>query len=111
MPIYQSMIESIVNTDGGYTPGVSWLYDPRTSAIRIDWLPGFDEQGQSDQARVAGALNDGWHGEAIWAYYATSDSYNGYTTIRTVPEPLLAPNLQAAAEAMLRRMTTKTRTR
>lgn len=109
MPIYQSMVESFVNTDGGYTPGVSWLYDPRTSEIRIDWLTGFDAQGQSDQARVANALNEGWHGADIWAYCATPDSYSGYVTLRTVPEPLIAPNLQQAAQALLRRMTDQTR--
>jgi hypothetical protein len=108
MPIYQAMIESFHDVHDGYTAGVSWLYDPRTSEIRIDWLPGFDERGNIAQSRVSGALADGWHGADIWAYYATAQSYNGYITIRTVPEPLLAPNMHAAAQAVLRRMAGQT---
>ena len=108
MPIYQIMIESFSDAHGTYTPGVAWLYDPRTSDIRIDWLPGYDDRGMADQARVAGARADGWHGADIWAYYVTPQSYNGYVTVRSTPEPLIAPNMQAAAESLLRRMATDT---
>jgi len=108
MPLYQAMIESFTDTNGGYAPGVSWLYDPRTSEIRIDWLPGFDDRGQYDQQRVASSLADGFHGQEIWAYYASPQSYNGYTTMRTIPEPLVAPNMNAAALAILRRMSEPT---
>jgi hypothetical protein len=98
------MIESFVNEQGEYSPGVSWLYDPRSSDIRIDWLPGFDARGYADVDRLAGARADGWHDADIWAYYATPQSYNGVITMRSLPEPLIAPDMQTAAMAVLRRM-------
>jgi hypothetical protein len=104
VPVYQAMIESYVNDHGEYTAGVAWLFDPRRSQIRIDWLPGFDARGQTDVARVAAARADGWHDADIWAYYASPQSYNGIITMRSMPEPLLAPDMDSAALAILRRM-------
>ena len=98
------MIESYVNSDGTYTPGTVWLYDARASEIRISWLPGFDDRGTNDQAKVADALNSGFHVQDIWSYYASPDSYNGFITLRTTPEALIAPDMQTAVEAMLQRI-------
>jgi hypothetical protein len=70
VPLYRSMIESFSDGQGGYSPGVVWLYDPRSSEIRIAWRMGFDDRGQFARSRVASALADGWHGADIWAYYA-----------------------------------------
>ena len=104
MPLFQAMIESVANEVGGYTPGVSCVYDPGTGDIRIDWLPGFDAKGQSDQLRVAQARSDGWHASDIWAYYASAQSYNGILTIRSTPEAVIAPNIDRAVLAVLQRM-------
>lgn len=107
MPLYQAMVESFRNDDGEYTAGVAWVFDPRRNRIQIEWLPGFDARGQADIERVAGARNDGWHDADIWNYYTSAQSYNGYVTMRSLPEPLIAPSMDAAASAVLRRMATQ----
>jgi hypothetical protein len=107
VPLYRSMIESFSDGQGGYSPGVVWLYDPRSSEIRIAWRMGFDDRGQFARSRVASALADGWHGADIWAYYATAQSYNGYFTLRSMPETLVAPDMDTAAQAMLKRISSE----
>jgi len=104
VPLFQAMIESIANDQGSYTPGISWVYDPRTGQIRIDWLPGFDAKGLGEQERVASARADGWNSADIWSYYASGQSYNGIITTRSTPEPIIAPTLDAAVLGVLQRM-------
>lgn len=98
MPVYRVMRESFRNDQGDYVAGVVWVYDGKQ--IRLAAAPGFDAQRQALDERLTASLQKGWHTDEIWASFAQQGGQH-WASMRSMPEPLLAPNVQTALDGAL----------
>jgi hypothetical protein len=85
-------------TDQGYLPGLVWVYDGKQ--IHLAALNEYDAERASLAERLATALNEGFHTDAVWTYFAQAGGQH-YASMRSTPEPLLAPDLKSALDAAL----------
>ena len=106
MPVYRLMREAFRNDQGDYVPGVVWLYDGVT--ITVSAVPGFDAQRLTLQTQVTDAIQSGFHTDEIWAYMAQQGGQH-MASMRSTPEPLIAPDIPSALDAALTSLTTTTR--
>lgn len=97
------MREAFRIDDGSYVPGVAWVYDGRQ--IFLGSLTAFAAERAQLEQHVQSALADGYHSDDVWAYWAQQGGQH-YLSVRSVPEPLLAPNVQKALEAALASLNT-----
>lgn len=86
------------STDQGYLPGVVWVYDGKQ--IYLSSLPSYEGERQALQARIDGALADGFHTDDVWAYWAEQGGQH-QMSLRSKPEVLVAPTLKKALDAAL----------
>lgn len=100
------MMRESFRTDQGYLPGVVWLYDGRL--ITIASLNVYEPQRAQLQAQIDDSLNSGFHTDEIWAYLAQQGGQH-MMSMRSTPEPLIAPNLKSALDAALASLQTSTR--
>lgn len=85
-------------SDQGYLPGLVWVYDGRQ--IHLAALSTYEPERANLQQRVAEALGDGFHTDAVWEYYAQQGGQH-WMSMRSTPEMLVAPSLKAALDAAL----------
>jgi hypothetical protein len=97
MATYHVMRESF-RDEGAYVPGVVWVYDGHQITVAAAY--GFEERRASLEQRITDALGSGFHTDDIWTYYAEQGGQH-YTSMRSKPEALVAPNLTAALDAAL----------
>jgi hypothetical protein len=97
MAVYRMMRESFA-TDQGYLPGLAWVYDGRQ--IYLTALPTYEPERADLQAQIDHALANGFHSDEVWTHWAQQGGQH-QLSMRSAPEPLIAPSLKAAIDAAL----------
>ena len=103
MPRYEVMREAIKDPAGGrWIPTLVWAYRAG-ERVEVRATPNAYHLEADYRARLDQARADGFKEDAIWAYWQ-ADGGNGYTEIRTRPEGVEAPGLEAALQREIRKL-------
>lgn len=103
MARYEVMSEGANGDDvKDFMPAIAWAYRPGEK-VTLAALPGCEQLAEPYQEKLDQARAQGFSEEDIWRYW-TAQGGNAYFSLRTLPEPVEAPDIHTALNKALRRM-------